>query len=495
MNPSTPPNGNDRPGSGAERPPPSDRRRVLIFGLGFFERALLQAVCSRWPTIAVDFDDNRVMQLREEIPAAEYMVADASSILTWKKLPLDEVRIIITTIRDLDVNLEVCRIARESLGLEMPILVLLYDPDPEKEAAFTPYNVTLVKPVELGITVILNRLERNYARAIDIGQRKGEIIEVTILSKSHLVDRKLKYLRPSRWQIAALYRAGEFILPDGSTTMRVGDRVVLVGEPKVLENVANILMQGTPQFPVQYGADFVFPLFGADGAHLDEAISLASRSRSRSFHFLPLSKKLKPGMAEKLKAAGVKFDVGESITFFRDVFTLRLNIGVLIVPLSGNRLLRRWRIRTAFRKAHKPFLLSRSRFPYRGIVISLNCQQPVLALETGMEIAHQNDLPFRVIYVQLPRELRGREEEDRLVARQQLVSDFEDIHKHPIEFVILEGNPVRETLHFLESQDNELLILVNNSTQLSVFSPNVPYLISRKTRLSTLVIPGEEISE
>ena len=81
------------------------------------------------------------------------------------------------------------------------------------------------------------------------------------------------------------------------------------------------------------------------------------------------------------------------------------------------------------------------------------------------------------------------------MARQQLVSDFEDIHKHPIEFVILEGNPVRETLHFLESQDNELLILVNNSTRLSVFSPNVPYLISRKTRLSTLVIPGEEISE
>ena len=45
-------------------------------------------------------------------------------------------------------------------------------------------------------------------------------------------------------------------MPDGDFKLQIGDRVVLVGEPKVVENIVNILMIGKPEFPLQYGQSF-----------------------------------------------------------------------------------------------------------------------------------------------------------------------------------------------------------------------------------------------
>jgi hypothetical protein len=332
-------------------------------------------------------------------------------------------------------------------------------------------------------------MQKNVIYAANVGLGKGEIIEVGIKARSHLVDRKLKYLRPSKWHISALYRDGELILPDGNSTLRVGDRVVLVGDPKVLENVTTILLKGLPQFPLQYGTDIVFPLHVDFNRNMDEAIYWLNGFKSNRIQFIPFKKKLSPIFTEKIKNNVTHFEIGPPIELFKEIFMLPLNTGVLVVPADMG-WLKNSRIRRSFKNSNKPFLLSRLTFPYEGIVILLNGPDPVQVMETGIEMAALTGIPFRVLYVALPREMRGREEDNRLRFRQQIVSDFEGLHRTSIDYDVLEGNPVRETLKYLKPLGNHVLVLVTDPrASLSFFKSNVPYLVAKKTHLSTLVIP------
>jgi len=494
-----------------------EKQKVLLFGLGFFEKELLKNLAAQWYTTAVDIDESRLAQCQEEIPAVEYVNGAADSVITWKKLNLKDIKYIISGVKDVDVNLEVCRIVREVFKLSIPIILLIYREVEEK--IFEKFNATLVKPLGLGIRVILKKLEKNVAHAVNIGLGKGELIEVSIMTKSHLVDRKLRYLRPSRWHISALYRDGKLILPDGNSSMKVGDRVILVGDPLVLEDVTARLVKGLPQFPLQYGTDIVFPYHTDFSRNMDETIYWMNIFQAHRILFLPFERKLSHTPEGKIKTdidslqarktnelfkeiyelsqktEVDSFDIGQSIELFKEIFTLSLNIGVLVVPADRG-WLKNSRIRKTFKKSAKPFLLSRFTFPYKGIIISLDGPDPVQALQTGIEMARLAHIPYRVLYVTFPKAMLGREDEERISRRENIVSDFEGIYKKSINYEVLEGNPVKETLKYLAPLENHVLVLTTDpGASISFFKPNVPYLVAKNTHLSTLVIPEANTNE
>ena len=494
------------------------KQRVLVFGLGVFEKELLKSISTDWDTVAVDIDESRTDQCRKEIPGVEYVNGAADSVITWKKMDIKGIKYIISGVKNEEVNLEVCRIARQVFDLNIPIVLLIYKNVDEK--AFEKFNVTLIKPLELGVRVIVKKLEKNVAYAVNVGLGIGELIEVSIMARSHLVDRKLKHLRPKRWHISALYREGKLILPDGECCMKIGDRVVMVGDPQVLKDVTSCLVRGLPRFPLQYGTDIVVPYHDDFSRNMDESIFWKNSFKARRILFLPFKKLHHPSKkkarfdpvslearktnelfkeiyALSQKAEVGSFEVGASIELFKEIFTLSLNIGVLVVPADrGWGWLRTFRIRKVFRKSQKPFLLSRLSYPYKGIVISLNGPDPGQTLQTGIEMARLAHIPYRVVYVSLPKEMRGKEEEDRLSRRRHMVSDFEGIYKKAIDYKVLPGNPVREMQKFLAPLENHVLVIsANPKASFSYFKPNVPYLVASSTNLSTLVIPEAHTDE
>ena len=471
----------------------AEKQKVIIFGLGYFGKALLKVLAADWHVIAVDINERHIDRLRGEIPGIEFHNGAASSQLTWKKPDLNGLKYIISTIRDQDINLEICRIAREVLGLEIPIIILI-DQDLEKNL-FAPFQATPVNVLQPGTHLLLKELGKNVTQAVNMGLGKGELIEVSVKARSHLVDRELQYLKPKEWHISALYRGGKLILPCGTCSLKVGDRVVLVGEPKVLENVTTILLKGLPQFPLQYGSDIVFPLHVAFTPHLDEAIYWLDNFNARHMEFIPFKKKLSPGFIDKIKASVKSFKIRKPVELFKEIFMLSLDTGVLVVPV-GRGWINRSRVRRMFKKSRQPFLLSRLTFPYQGIIISFNGPDPVQALQTGIEIARLLNTPYRVIYVTLPKEMRGREEDQRLRFRRNIISDFEGIYKTSIDYQVREGNPVRQTLAYLKPFKNQLLVLISDPTApISFFHPHIPYWLANKTRLSTLVIPESQTHE
>lgn len=471
----------------------SEKQKVLIFGLGYFGRAILKTLSAEWAVTGVDINERLIDQLQIEFPGVEYHNGAAGSLSTWKKLNLKELKYIISTLRDKDLNLELCQIARETFDLRIPIIILV-DQD-IADNIFAPFNVSLVDPLKPGTHLLLKEMGQNVTHAVNVGLGQGELIEVSIKARSHLVDRKLKYLKPKQWHISALYRNGQLIMPCGTCSLKVGDRVVLVGDPKVLENVSAILLKGLPQFPLQYGKDIVFPLHVAFSASMDEAIYWQKTSNARRIQFIPFKKKLTPAFTDKIKTQVEQFDIEKPIELFKEIFILPLDPGMLVVPACKG-CLKFSRLRMTFKKSRKPFLLSRLTFPYEGVVISLCGPDPIQSMQTGIEISKLLNIPYRVVYVTLPKEMRGREEDERLRFRQHIISDFEGIYKKSIDYKVLEGNPVRQTLAYLKPLENHLLVIVfNPGDRISLLTPNVTYLVAKRTHLSTLVIPEPETNE
>ncbi|MBN2107548.1 MAG: NAD-binding protein, partial [Deltaproteobacteria bacterium] len=159
-----------------------EKIKIALFGIGFFEKELLRVLSTRYHVIAVDMNESLVKALAEELPAVECLAGDASSILTWKKIDPSQLTHVISSIHDTDVNREICRIVRETYQLDIPITFIA--PALRDEQKLQKYNAAILSPVDIGINAVLNRLEKNYTKAGDIGLKKGEFIEVPILARS-----------------------------------------------------------------------------------------------------------------------------------------------------------------------------------------------------------------------------------------------------------------------------------------------------------------------
>ncbi|MCP5054356.1 MAG: hypothetical protein GY940_44730 [bacterium] len=465
----------------------AEKQKVLIFGLGKFGRGLLKALVEEWDVIAVDILETRIAQCKEEMPQVEYIHGAAESPVTWKKLALEPLKYIITSIHNTDVDLEVCRLARDVHHLKIPIMVMVYKE--EDEPAFKPYNVKLIEPLGLGILVVLKKMSTNVSHAANVGLGRGELVEVTVKARSHLVDRKLKYLKPGNWHISALYRNEELILPGGNCQLKIGDRALLVGDPAKLEEVTEILLKGQPQFPLQYGRELVFPLHEHFDDCMDEALYWLDSFKAKRICFVPFKGELSPEFKKKVEIDGKRFREERAIERFHQMFPLSSETGILIVPADQG-----WfkdsRLKTAFKRATKPFLLSRHMCPYEGVVVLLNGPDPAQAMETGIEIARLLNIEFQALYVTFPKEMRGQAAEEKLRRRRKIIMDYEGIYRSSVPCTVLEGNPVREILGHLESLDNHLVVTVSNPNDSIAFhKPNVPYLVAKRTHLSILVIP------
>jgi Trk K+ transport system NAD-binding subunit len=468
-------------------------QKVLIFGLGQFGKGLLKKLAPVCRVTVVDHRETEIARCKEEVPDADYVHGAAESVLTWKKLNLDNLKFIISAVRSNEVDLEVCRIARKEYKLKIPILVLVYNEVDEK--LFAPYNATIINPLELGIGVVLKKMTTHVSFAANVGLEEGELVEVTVKARSHLVDKKLKYLHPTSWHIAALYRSGNLIIPEGNTTIKVGDRVLLVGPPNVLKNVTDIYSKGLPQFPLQYGPNILFPLQAQFLEHMDESIYWLDSFKAQRLYFAPFKHRLSAELREKIKGKVQRFKIGEPVERFAQLLPPPQDTGILVIPQQG-KWLKYNRLRTCCKKSVKPFFLSRKTFPYEGVVIGFNGPDPGQAMEVGVEIAKLLNIPYRAYYVTLPKQMRGREQDTRLRLRRRIITDYQSIYKSTIPYDVLEGNPVRRSLKYLEPLKNHLLILViNPNDPISIFRPNVSYLVSKNTHLSTLVIPESFTNE
>jgi len=92
-----------------------------------------------------------------------------------------------------------------------------------------------------------------YAKNVGLG--KGEIMEVLVPLGSSYSYRYIGSVQQRKFTIAALYRNSKLLLAKNNMIIKPNDTLLIIGKPKVLENVFNAIKQKGGQFPAPYGRD------------------------------------------------------------------------------------------------------------------------------------------------------------------------------------------------------------------------------------------------
>ncbi|MGE4497620.1 MAG: NAD-binding protein [Deferribacterales bacterium] len=463
---------------------------TLIFGLGYFEIELVRFLRERKKLKVVDIRREYQESLKDALSGVELINGDASSIVTWKKISVNEVMNIIITIKDPDVVSECCRIAREVYKLDVQIIVLSYGN--YSDSILDKYNVNIVHPLNVGIEIIASMIEKNVAWPVNIGKGAGEIVEVQVLRYSHLVGVRLKHLRPTNWSVALIYSGGKILLPNKESRINIGDRLIIVGDPQVVKSIVDTLSKGVPNFPLRFGQTLSVYISANYPDIVQEAVLIHSNTLSKKLTLIPhLGKGIK-GLADEIKNRRIEFETGDSIASLKDLRSY--DKGVLVVPKRRVFCCDLY-YKGFFREASSPVLFAKGSRDYDRVLISLNSETPSFALETGIELAGLLKKPYEIIYVCAPEALRGQKETEYLSFRKNIVADYEISEGVKLDFTIKEGNPVFETLGRIKEfgGGNTLLVLTfDPKEKIGIFAVNVPYLLTRSADCSVLAVPVGE---
>lgn len=468
-------------------------KKVLLFGLGFFQRKLLKMLAEERPCVVVDINGDSVEKVCNDYSNVTGIEGEASSIVIWKKINIEDISHIVSSLQDFDVVLEICRIARQVYNLQIPIIVMLYKNDRQDE--LEQFDVKVINPILIASESVLSIIQKNYARPNNIGLGNGEIVEIIIRRRSHIIDRKMRYLAPSRWKVAAAYRNGVFIIPDGDFKMQIGDKVILVGDPKVVENIVNILMIGKPEFPLQYGQSFAVlanNLIDKDAVEINYFFN-NTKAKKYLWYDIENHKVADTKEIEIINKAGCEF--GGTLKNFRSIVYLQ-DVGVLAISGSAGFGIFNRKLKYYFKKIHNPLLICRGRTFYDEVIVLLNGYIPERLIETGAEVAAHFGIQCRCIYVTPPGALKTNKDKEQLDARKDFVRDYENLTRTKIPFLILEGNPVHKVLSEIDDTLNSLLVVAANSKySISYLNPHASFLIASRTNNSVLVLPDENSND
>ncbi|KAA6226412.1 COG3400 family protein [Campylobacter sp. LR286c] len=88
-----------------------------------------------------------------------------------------------------------------------------------------------------------------------IGLGTGEIMDVKIPIGSIFAYRHISSIQQKRWRIVLIYRDSKINFVRPSFVLQPNDRILIVGDPIVLQNVFRIIKANEGQFPVPFGSN------------------------------------------------------------------------------------------------------------------------------------------------------------------------------------------------------------------------------------------------
>lgn len=484
-------------------------RRVVIVEAGGMGRALAARLAREAEVVVVDPDPARGAALGcapaspgdavlDGNPGVKFVCGDATSRLVLSGLASGQARppaLVATSERD-EVNAEAGRVGR-ALGYG-PILAVTGG-----AAAGAALEADRVVALDR-FALVADHLHRSLRHSgaivpVGVGLGLGELVEVRLLRTSPVLGRPLRDLSPTRWRVAAVFRGDSLVLPTGDTTLQVDDRVLLVGDPAEMPDVAEHVRMGRPQFPHPFGPNVVtLEVRGPDPALAAEAASLASRCCvERVLRGLPPS----PPDSRTPTVDGTEgtFDLPGPRDPRLVQHLARREAGVVLTrPPPGDpwaAFLGRplWDARLCDGLA-APVIFARGKVPYRRILLPVSDSGMNLAgTELAIDLTRQHGASLSVLSVSLPPFLTGQGEETphgEVGPIQRLC----DLYGVPMEHRHRVGNPVRHILS--EASGHDLVLMTRRRGRPdSWMNPDIALRVGRQAPCSVMVLTVERGAE
>jgi trk/ktr system potassium uptake protein len=427
---------------------------------------------------------------------------DGTSRLILQKLfdPGLRCALVATAGRD-EVNLEIGRVGRE-VGFD-PVIAIQHESEAAISEQYSNAHITaLDRSLLLAGQVELSLLHQGAIIPTGIGLGRGELIEIRLVRTSPVIGRALKNLAPHRWRVSAIFRNDEVVVPTGETTLEVDDRVLLVGDPKILQTVSEYIRMGTPQFPQPYGPNIVTLEFsGPDDDLLAEAEGLARASGAlRLIRGLPGAQDSQPiedKEAVEEPAGQAEMETGSfSLAAMNEPGFVSGTIGqrpgvVVARSIPRSPLARFFGMRgddaQLCDQIDSIMLFARGSFPYKRILLPVSeSHLNIHSAEVAIDITRQLSASLTAINVDLPRLISGLSEEAihfEVVPIRKLC----ELYEVPLDYQHREGNPIKQLL--AETHNHDLVVVVRHLKRGdSYFDPDVALRIAAKAVCSVLVL-------
>jgi len=486
----------------------------VVVGLGHIGLELLRRLPREYDLVCVE-------TLPEAIEAARairgdgirIVAGDATSRLVLEEAEVDEADAVLLTTTTQKVNVEVARVLADHFQIRRVISVGI---TPKGIEELSGLGVEVENIFHLSANALRNRIEQRTKAAHGIGLAKDEILEVEVHPNSRLTDKPLALLSPQRWNVGVIYREGNILVPHGRTVLRGKDRVVLLGEPRVLKTVAEMLTFSFKQFPLEYGPVLTAYLFGGEGLSFFAELAYVRASFPLDRAVLLLSSKARR-QAERLRdlagEAGLQGDTWEEagdaplaalserlgqdperrgiVALARPaVFEATLPF---VLDLRRNRFLR-----SLSAAAKCPLLLAAGTFPYGRVAVP--CVEGVdlqHAMETAFEMGDALQQETSALFVEPSKHLSTPEDEESFQEMRKTVSDMGFIYKASVQSRVLTGNPVKAVAGALP--DYHLLVADTGGWKRQgwlrgALDPDPVWHVVRRAPISTLLVPPVEES-
>lgn len=233
------------------QPLPKEQRRymkAIVVGAGGGTRELLRRLGEAWTVTVVDISGQRLEAIKEISPV-HVVVGDGTSRLTLQRAGLAEADAVVAAADDDEVNLEVCRLARQNGVLR----VVAVAASPERISSYRRIGVTAFSPGSLVSRHVELSLEHRRYTSMAFADGRAEAIEFHLGDDSPIAGKALKEIHAEHFIIGAVLRGDELIIPHGDTMLQPGDRVTVVGLGVHFPEIVRTFTSGEARFPLDFG--------------------------------------------------------------------------------------------------------------------------------------------------------------------------------------------------------------------------------------------------
>ncbi len=489
------------------------RSRFVIIGLGNIGTLLIKMLSRDFDLICIDSDPEALASAQKlNHPNLKGVVGDATSRLVLEEAGVAEADTVIITTTTEKYTIEIARVLHEKFNIPR-VIAMGITRDGINQLENLGAEVENI--FNISATVLRNRLDFKTKAVLGVGLEKNEILEVEVNPNSALANKPLSSLNPHNWRVGIIYREGNILIPQGNTVIKPRDRLIILGNPQVLQSVADILTFRSQEFPLRYGDTLAALLEGDEKDVFFEELGYI-------FSLLPLEKTLlihvpnDPGYLENLKKKAKDAKLGEVKFLAADnLMPATLNrmlsenghkAGLLVLPkqeLTNGRL-------SFFAKSKKkfflldlvsaiqcPLVLAVGTFPYKNVAVPcISVEHMQHALETTLAISTAVNFEVSALLPKPPKYISAQEEEDGFQRTKKAISELSHAHRKSIKMLEFEGNPIREIPQALKKFSlavSEIGAWSTHGVLRSLLWPDVEWKIMRDSPVSTLLVPSHDL--
>ncbi len=463
--------------------------KLILVGAGEVGRELIKRLQKDWNIVVIDQDEGKLKKLVELLDSDSMnkvvlLQGDGTSKLMLKRAGIEEATVFVASTGDDEANFEACRLAKE---FDVPTVYAVSN-STESDKLYEREGINFVNKAVATASQLEREIESGVVIPTNIGLGQGEVIEVRVMPTSIIAGYPVGKFSSRRWRIVAIFRGDKLIIPKPKTVVRPGDRVLIVGDPKILRYIAGLIKSGEPQFPLQFGVEEVIFLPSRDPKVLKDGRFFYENTKIQKLSIYYCQGEVKEEVELFNQTGREKVKLKKLTGCERELFDLlkEENFGLIVMPNKYKEFPLYLGIKTfpiiVAEETLSPVMVARGTTPIEKILVPVSGSFSSLrALEVGIELSLMTSAKLSALFVS------PSQRDPKVNSLREKITKISHMYKVPIEFVRRVGNPVREFSR--ESKNYDLTVIgARKGRKVNWFSPYPPYFMVHRSKCSSILI-------